>query len=106
MNDPVWQKIDPEQGSGGVLSDDGEQPGVPALPVRHGSAKGVAGGVRIPDNPPERTYTCPGCKKAVKATRIGESCSYLVEHLKEEKPKKGEEEGGGKCKYTGPVDVK
>lgn len=58
--------------------------------------------VKIPDNPPERTYTCPGCKKAVKATRIGNSASYLVEHLKEEKAK-GEDGEGGKCKYTGPV---
>jgi hypothetical protein len=73
-----------------------------------GPGQGLAKGqgpreVKIPDNPPERTYTCPGCKKAVKATRIGESCSYVVEHLKEEKKGKDDEEGGGKCKYVGPV---
>jgi hypothetical protein len=61
---------------------------------------------RIPDNPPERTYTCPGCKKAVKATRVGESCTYVVEHVKEEKPKKSGDEEEGKCKYKGPVEVK
>ncbi len=36
------------------------------------------GDVWIPDNPPERTYTCPWCKKGVHCFRIGESCSYWV----------------------------
>jgi hypothetical protein len=49
--------------------------------------------VQIPDFPAERTYSCPGCNKGVKATRIGDSASYLVEHIE----KKGE------CKYKGPV---
>lgn len=60
--------------------------------------------VWIPDNPPTREYTCPGCKKRVLAFRDGESCSYVVKHP-DEKVKKGEE-GEGKCKYKGPIDIK
>lgn len=62
------------------------------------------GSVWVPDNPPTREYTCPGCNKRVLCKRIGESCSYVVEHP-EEKVKKGDE-GEGKCKYKGPIEPK
>ena len=34
----------------------------------------------IPDNPPERSYKCPGCSKGIRAYRVGGegSCSYFV----------------------------
>jgi hypothetical protein len=59
-----------------------------AIPV----SRRVDAGPKIPDYPRERTYTCPGCNKGVRATRIGNSCSYLVEHIQ-----------GNECKYKGPV---
>ena len=41
--------------------------------------------VFIPDNPPERSYTCPGCNKGVKCFRIGDSSSYWVMDAADEK---------------------
>ena len=58
----------------------------------------------IPDNPPERQYTCPGCNKSVIATRIDESCSYVITHPDEKKTKGSD--GDGKCKYKGPISHK
>lgn len=55
--------------------------------------------VWIPPYPAERTYTCPGCSKGVRAVRIGDSCSYLIEHPTEKKDQGRSQEGEGKCKY-------
>jgi hypothetical protein len=48
--------------------------------------------VAIPDNPAERSYSCPGCNKPVVAKRVGESCTYIVEHIQK-----------NICTYKGPV---
>lgn len=48
--------------------------------------------VFIPDNPPEKNYTCPGCNKPVHGKRVGESCTYIIEHVQK-----------NECKYKGPV---
>lgn len=59
--------------------------------------------VWIPDNPSERQYTCPGCGRAVRAKRITDSCSYVIEHLDEKKGKG--DEGDGKCKWKGSIPI-
>jgi hypothetical protein len=54
--------------------------------------------VWIPDNPPERQYTCPKCKKGVRCTRIGESFSYTVANADDGR--------NHDCKYKGPIEIK
>jgi hypothetical protein len=52
----------------------------------------------IPDNPPERSYACPGCHKGVRTYRVGNSSSYIVKDATEDKDHD--------CKYKGPIDNK
>lgn len=54
--------------------------------------------VWIPENPPERGYTCPKCKKGVKCTRIGNSSSYTVANADDGK--------NHDCGYKGSIDIK
>lgn len=56
--------------------------------------------VFIPDNPPERQYTCPGCRKGIRAFRIGESSSYWIKDATDEGIK------DYNCKYEGAIDIK
>lgn len=55
--------------------------------------------VWIPDNPPIRSYTCPGCKKGVKCFRVGDTSSYWVMDADDEKKEHD-------CKYKGPISPK
>lgn len=62
--------------------------------------------VWIPPYPAERTYTCPGCSKGVRAVRIGDSCSYLIDHPTEKKDQGRSQDGEGKCKWKGEIPIK
>jgi hypothetical protein len=55
--------------------------------------------VFIPDNPPERTYGCPGCGKGVKGFRVGNSSSYLIMDATDEKHQHD-------CGYKGNIPIK
>jgi hypothetical protein len=54
--------------------------------------------VFIPETPPQRSYTCPSCKKSVKTFRVGNSASYLVMDADDEKHEHD-------CKYKGSVPI-
>jgi hypothetical protein len=55
--------------------------------------------VFIPDNPPERSYSCPGCQKGIKAFRVGDSSTYLIMDGDDDKKTHS-------CGYNGTIPLK